>query len=251
MLNATADSNLKYAQNRHYQQVLEESDKSLIEAQIECEKTLKRIYHLVRQDKLIIKDDGTTEWKPIPKEERIFTDWGVDKIMQICSMYIVKEVLLSNFNEEQINRRMLKFCKAFNSNVFMKYEKYFNIPTIEQCKSILKKTISERVELKKFAMELIGKKDIDKEKIEKEIIEEYESKIEQELEKIKRNQLKINLKEYELIFTEIENLVEAVHYRAWKGKERESLRKHWNISELVGGREEKKGGFSLFPWRKR
>ena len=39
-----------------------------------------------------------------------------------------------------------------------------------------------------------------------------------------------------MIFTQLEALVEATHNRAWKGEERGSLRRHFNISEVIGGR---------------
>ena len=55
-----------------------------------------------------------------------------------------------------------------------------------------------------------------------------------------------------MIFTQLNALVEATHNRAWKGEERGSLRRHFNISEVIGGKSpipESKGGF--FGWGKR
>jgi len=55
-----------------------------------------------------------------------------------------------------------------------------------------------------------------------------------------------------MIFTQLNALVEATHNRAWKGEERGSLRRHFNISEVIGGKSpmpEKQGGF--FGWGKR
>ena len=52
-----------------------------------------------------------------------------------------------------------------------------------------------------------------------------------------------------MIFTQLKALVEATHNRAWKGEERGSLRRHFNISEVIGGRspmEQKRGG--IFGW---
>jgi len=69
-----------------------------------------------------------------------------------------------------------------------------------------------------------------------------------EIEKIKQEQTKLNLREFEMIFTQLKALVESTHNRAWKGEERGSLRRHFNISEVIGGGSpmpQKKSWFGL------
>ena len=84
---------------------------------------------------------------------------------------------------------------------------------------------------------------------DKKILKELEGRLDYEIEKIKQEQTKTNLREFEMIFTQITALVESTHNRAWKGEERGSLRRHFNISEVIGGKgqmPEKKGG--IFGW---
>ena len=222
-------------QTQQMQYHVEEQEKNLAEAQLECEKTMAKLYHLLRQDLLKPTEEGIMDWVAVDVKKRILTDEGVDKIMQVMQSYINKETLLSNFNEKQIKVRMLKFCLALNANLFMKYEIYFRVPTLEDCQTILKDRISDKIKMKKMAYEITDQ-DFDEEEIRKSILKELENQIEYELNKIKGEQIKINLREYELIFTQLEALVDATHNRAWKGEERGSLRRHFQISEVIGGK---------------
>jgi hypothetical protein len=232
---ASGQNNLLATQQKALQMQMEESEQTLAEAQLDCDRTLSKIYHLLKQDILKPNEEGILEWSEIPdKKKRVLTDEGVDKIMQILEGYICKEVLLSNFDDVTIKRRMLEFSLSFSGLMFMKYEIYYRIPTLDECQEILKKRIDERVNRKLSGFKMLSKK-YDKEKITEEIYNEYESKIEYELSKIRQEQIKLNLREFEMIFTQLKSLVEATHNRAWKGEERGSLRRHFNISEVIGG----------------
>ena len=230
------------AQNLQYQ--MEEVEKNLAEAQLDCEETLTKIYHLLKQDVLKPNAQGVLEWQPISdSKKRVLTGEGVDKLMQIMQSYINKETLLSNFDNKMIARRMLKFCLALNALLFMKYEIYFRSPSLKECQEILQSRIDENIKKRVMNLELLNK-EVDKEKIKEEVLEEIEPQIEYEIEKIKDDKKKLNLREFEMIFTQLEALVEATHNRAWKGEERGSLRRHFNISEVIGGKSpipEKKG----------
>ena len=129
---------------------------------------------------------------------------------------------------------MLRFCLALNANMFMKYEVYFRVPTLEECHVLLKERIKDKLKIKTISADVSGIT-LDVEATKKQILAEMEDRIEYELTKIKAEQTKINLREYELIFTQLEALVEATHNRAFRGEERGSLRRHFNISEVIGG----------------
>jgi hypothetical protein len=242
--NQANQGNLIHNQTRQLQYQMEEAEKNLADAQLDCEATLTRINHLLRQDKLIIVD-GVFDWKDIedPKK-RVLTDEGVERIMQVMQSYINKETLLSNFDEKTIARRMLEFCLAFSGLMFQKYEVFFRTPTLEECEYILNFRISEKIKIKKMSCNFSGNY-FDEDKVKKEILSEMENTIEYEIKKIKEERTKLNLREFEMMFTQMKALVEATHNRAWKGEERGSLRRHFNISEVIGGRAtmpEKKGG---------
>jgi len=241
----TQQGNLLANQSKQLQYQMEEVEKNLAEAQLDVEETLTKINHLLKQDKLKTNDQGMLEWQPIDDaKKRILTDEGVDKMMQIMQSYINKETLLSNFDDKMIARRMLEFSLSFSALIFLKYEIFFRSPSMLECKEILEERIKQKVEVKKMTA-TIFKKEFDEFQIEKEILEEIEPRMDYEIEKIKGEQTKINLREFEMLFSQLKALVESTHNRAWKGEERGSLRRHFNISEVIGGKAQmpqQKGG---------
>lgn len=236
---STQQGNLLANQNNQMQYQMEEAEQNLAEAQLDVTDTLTKINHLLKQDNLKINETTKVlEWVAIkdPKK-RVLTEEGVDKIMQVMQSYINKETLLSNFDEKTIARRMLDFSLAFSALIFMKYEIFFRTPTLEECKEILQERIDDKVKRKVIALELQNR-EIDEKKLRKEIVDELMERFEYEIKKIKEEQSKLNLREFEMIFTQLKALVESIHNRAWKGEERGSLRRHFNISEVIGGRSQ-------------
>ena len=250
--NASQQGALIANQSRQLQYQMEEGEKNLAEAQLDCNETLTKINHLLKQDVLKVNDGGVLDWEAIADEKkRVLTNEGVDKIMQVMQSYINKETLLSNFDEKTIARRMLQFSLSFSALVFLKYEIFFRSPTLMECKDILKERIKEKISNKEMTADILNK-EFDVAAVKKSILDEMEERMEYELNKIKLEKTKLNLREFEMIFTQLNALVEATHNRAWKGEERGSLRRHFNISEVIGGKSpipESKGGF--FGWGKR
>jgi len=171
--------------------------------------------------------------------------------MELMSFYVNKENLLSNFNEEQINGIMLRFRLAFSANILMRYKLYFRQPTFEECKAIFLLRIEDKRKLKLFAGEMAGVK-LDSKEIEENLLKEYENRIEQELAKIKEEKKKEMLSEFEMLFEQLSQLVFATLNRAWKGEERGSIRRHTNISEVIGNRpqQQKESGGMLSRWKR-
>jgi len=228
------------AQTQQMQYQMEDAEQNLAEAQLDVTDTLVKIHHLLRQDVLKPNKDknGKLEWIEITdKKKRVLTEEGVDKIMQVMQSYINKETLLSNFDDKMIMRRMLEFSLAFSGLIFMKYEIYFSTPSLEDCKEILQDRIDERIKKRVIANELQGFES-DEVLMRKEIVNELIGRFEYEIQKIKEEQTKLNLREFEMIFTQLKALVESTHNRAWKGEERGSLRRHFNISEVIGGNQQ-------------
>jgi len=239
--------NLASSQNRALQYQMEEAEQTLAEAQLDCDRTIDKINHLLKQDVYRMDEaKGIMDWFAIvDAKKRVLTEEGVDKIMQVIQSYINKETLLSNFDEKMIDRRMLEFALALSALLFMKYEVYFRVPTKEECYDILKLRIDEKMETKKMKCRLMS--EVFQEDYEKSLIlNDLRGREEYELDKIKREKVKLNLREFEMIFVQLKALVEATHNRAWKGEERGSLRRHFNISEVIGakpqGQERKKWG---------
>jgi len=240
------------------QYFVEEQEKSLAETQLEVQTIIRTIYHLLKQDILRPnKDkDGELDWFPIEDtKQKALTDWGVDRIMQVVNFYINKNILLSNFDEKQINRIMLRFCIELNDLILLKYQLLFRDPSFEECKEILQDRLDEKKKLRSFTMEILGKKVTreDEEIMEREILSEIEDRIESEIQKIKEEQRKEKLREYGLLMAQLEAIIYATYNRAWKGEERGSIRRHTNISEVLGTKplvsNANSGG--IFKWIKR
>jgi len=233
----TQQGNLLAAQSNQMQYQMEEAEQNLAEAQLDVTDTLTKINHLLKQDNLKINEETKVlEWVAIEdSKKRVLTEEGVDKIMQVIQSYINKETLLSNFDEKTIARRMLDFSLSFSALIFMKYEIFFRIPTLDECKVFLEERIKDKIKKKRISLELQNK-EVDEKKIRKVIVDELMERFEYEITKIKEEKTKLNLREFEMIFTQLKALVESIHNRAWKGEERGSLRRHFNISEIIGGR---------------
>ncbi|MCK5177853.1 MAG: hypothetical protein KAQ92_09075 [Candidatus Aenigmarchaeota archaeon] len=244
--NAVTSQAQQNAQNQYYMQ---EQETSMTEAQLDCKTTLLNLYHQLRQDAFQVGEEGGSEWCEIrDKKKRRLTDDGLNRIRELMSFYVNKENLLSNFNEDQINSIMLRFRLAFSANILMRYKLYFRQPSFEECKVIFKDRIGEKIKLKMFAGELAGI-ELEEEKVKKELLSEYEDKLEYEIRKIKEEKTKEMLSEFELLFEQLSQLVYATLNRAWKGEERGSIRRHTNISEVVGikpPQQTNQGG--LFKW---
>lgn len=233
------------------QYYMQEQEKNLAETQLDVETIISTIYHLIKQDISVPNEDGRMEWQPLKDQtQRALTDWGVDRIIQVVRFYVNKNTLLSNFDETQINRLMLRFCLELNDLILLKYEYIFRQPSFDECKAILKGRLEEHKKIKMYALEILGKK-IDEEEIKKEILSEIENRVEYEINKIKESERKSKLREYGLLFAQIEMMIFATLNRAWKGEERGSIRRHTNISEVIGNRPmgmKQEGG--MFKWMK-
>ncbi len=243
MAGATSQQGQVNAQTQYY---LQEQERGMAESQLECETTLTKLYHQLMQDIPIINNQGDIEWKSITDEKkRRLTDDGVYRIIELISFYVNKENLLSNFNEDQINGIMLRFRKAFSANILMRYKLYFRQPNFKECKEIFENRIKDKTTIKMFAGEMSGLK-LDETEERKKLLFEYEDRIEYELNKIKEEKKKEMLSEFELLFEQLSQLVYATLNRAWKGEERGSIRRHTNISEIIGARPQQQQEGGLF-----
>jgi len=129
--------------------------------------------------------------------------------------------------------------------ILLKYEFIFRVVSIDEASDILKTKYWKQVKREKLTCE-IGGKEFDEEATRKKIQLELVTRMEYELGKIQEEKRKVNLREFESLFTQMKHIVESTHNRAWKGEERGSLRRHLNISEVIGGgqqqQQSKRGG---------
>ena len=239
--------------NEAAQYYLEEKEKGIIDVQLEVDSIKSDVYHLLRQDKLCLnKETNQMDWAELEDlSQRTLSDWGVERLMQVINFYINKNTLLTNFDEKQINRLMLTFMKELNSLILLKYQLIFRTPTFEECKKIMMDKLADKKKLKMFTLEILGK-EVDEEQIGIDLLNEMESTIEKEMLKIKEEHRKEKLRDYGILVAQLEIMVYATLNRAWKGEERGSIRRHTQISELIGGKPNmnmnKSSGGGMFSW---
>ena len=131
----------------------------------------------------------------------------------------------------------------------LKYQQLFRESTFEECKTIIQNRLIEKQKIKEFANETLGLAS-DKEKIKRELLRELEGRIDNEIAKIRDSERKEKIKEYGLLLWEIEQAVYSTFFRALGGKERETLRRHAQFTEVraLQTDQQKQGG--MFSWLK-
>lgn len=232
------------------QYYLEEKEKGIIDVQLEVDSIKTDIYHLLKQDKIVFDEESQKiNYEVIDESKRTLTEWGVERLMQVIHFYINKNTLLTNFDAAQIQRIMLTFMREINDLVLLKYEYLFRQPTLKECKEILEEKIAYKKSIRRLTSEFLGK-EIDEEEVTKDIMKEFEQKIESEIQKIKEKKIEENIREYGLMIAQLEIIVYATLNRAFRGEERGSIRRHTQISELIGTKtplpHQSKGG--IFSW---
>ena len=219
---------------------LANQEKNLVQEQLSLADELETIEHLLRGDILKsvdVEGGGKVQDWVASKDSStiILTEHGVHLIMNTIMFYLNKNTLLSNYQEELINKKMEDFSNALSDAIFMEYEKVFNYPSFEDCKKILDERMERKTKLRMYAYEITGQK-VDEKTIKKGFIEEIENQIEREMTKIKEQIIKDKLKRFEIIIREVQDAVHSTYLRAWNGQERRTLRQHTQITEVVGNR---------------
>jgi hypothetical protein len=97
-------------------------NQDLVRWQLELESTLERVEHILRGDKPKMENGNLIFVPAIDESDKMFNDKGVADIMQILTMYLNKNTILSNYEDDIINTKILDFGKALSNYVFMKYE---------------------------------------------------------------------------------------------------------------------------------
>ena len=216
--------------------MLQEREKGMVSEQLDVTEILENIHNLL-QGNVLQKDERTGEltwFSPEDEDMIILSEHGINYIMGAVQWYLNKNTLLSNYDDEQINAKMEDLGNTINDDIFMEYDKMFLYPSLNSCKTELRKRIKAKVDVRKFALELMGKEANEKE-IEDVILKEMEERIIKEMEVIKEQKMKNKLKRFESLIRFIQDTIHSAYQRAWKGQERTTLRQHIHISENKGG----------------
>lgn len=112
----------------------DEGEENLIRWQLNIEEELERIEHLLR--KHVPKYDEKTKkvfFVPPPEEEQLFNETGINEILNLLHWYLNKNILLSNFKEEDIKMRCFQFHNYLTDFIFNNYQR-FGLNTSEKIK---------------------------------------------------------------------------------------------------------------------
>lgn len=208
----------------------------IIKEQLSLGEELEVIDHLIQSHTLEYDSKQNKEvWKaPTDEDFIIFSDYGVHLFRQIISAYLNKNTLLSNYQPEIINTKMLDIATTINDEVLLSYEKIFYKPTIERCEKEITRDIDEKLKIKKMAMETLGLA-YDEGMEKAKVIKEMEYQLEKRILNIRQKLFKDKLKKFSVILRLIQDIIHSTYNRAELGQERRSLRQHMQVTETTGG----------------
>jgi len=248
---ARLESNKDSLARQQQEVFMQKEDVSMVKEQLDLTDQLTRMDYLLKGYSLQPDKQGNLVWSaPTDSSMEVFSDYGIQLIMNTVSFYLNKNTLLSNYKEEEIKQKMLEFTKELIWAIFMNYEKVFKYPSVKECIDHMKRRLKRRAEVTAYAHKLKGI-EADEDAIYKLKVIEIEDKIEEEIEKIRQNLIKEKLKRFPLLCRVIQDTVHSTYQRAWNGQERASIRQHMTISETKGNvtaQPPKSGG--LFSWGK-
>ena len=106
---------------------------NLIKWQLELDSILERVEHILRGDKPKMINGNMIFVTPDNEDEKIFNDSGVAEIMRVLTMYLNRNTILSNYDEETILWKVLDFGYDISDLIFLKYE-MMGLDTLEKRK---------------------------------------------------------------------------------------------------------------------
>lgn len=107
-------------------------DENLIKWQLDLSELMERAEHILRGDTLKYVDGHQIWVRPDNEDEQILNDLGIQEVMRILSMYINRNTVLSNYDEDTINVKVYDFGKELSNLFFMKYEVFGWNPDIQE-----------------------------------------------------------------------------------------------------------------------
>jgi len=171
-------------------------NENLIKFQLELNDILERAEHILRQDQVQIENGNMIWVGNQEKEEIVFTEYAVQEIMRVLSMYINRNTILSDYEPKEIDDKIFDFGCELNDLIFMKYEDFFNYVRpldYAQAFGFLK-------------------------------LDDVPDDLFEEIEKAVAEDLLPKKKLYPIITRELIDLVHSAYKRALYGAERDSLR---------------------------
>ena len=98
-----------------------QDEDNLIKWQLEVNDIIDTLYHLLRGDSIKI-EKGNRVWKDCAKDQMPLSEEGVQNVLREVYNYIQKNLLLSNYDKEQIDMRVFTFGDYFADMIMDSYE---------------------------------------------------------------------------------------------------------------------------------
>jgi hypothetical protein len=194
------------------------SDENLIRWQLDLKEDMDRIYHLLKGHEIREDDKGNIEFvDPEDEDLKPFNEFGIKMIMNIMSFYLNRNTLLSNYDEETINWKVLDFGNDLADLIHNRYEQM--MITIDVPKRIKDLTGKDATKLPNGKY-VVDYRCEDGKITYSEIGESISKLIDTEVQQ----HLFQKIKFFPMIHRELVDAVHSAYLRALKGGERESLR---------------------------
>lgn len=101
-----------------------EQDANLVKWQLDIGEELERIEHLLRKQVPKYDEDGNKYFEDPKEEDQLFNNEGVNEVLGILTNYINKNIILSNFDEDEVKVRVKQFSRTFSNFIFLNYQKF-------------------------------------------------------------------------------------------------------------------------------
>lgn len=102
----------------------EENYDNLIKWQLDIKEELVRIEHLLRKHVPKMDEHGNTYYEDPTPENQILNEVGINEIMNLLAWYLNKNIILSNFSEEDIMLRCEQFHTHLTDFIFNNYQRF-------------------------------------------------------------------------------------------------------------------------------
>jgi len=108
-------------------------NENIIQWQLDLQEQLDNIGHSLRGHVIGTSEDGVPCWKePEDKTDVIFTEYAVQEILRYLVQYLNKNTILSNYDEETINKKVYDAGNELVDLIFLRYEKMFYVTPKEE-----------------------------------------------------------------------------------------------------------------------
>ena len=180
---------------------------NLVEFQLNVDKMLEAIHHILSGEILRIRDEFEVWEEPDDDRMKVLSPYGVYQIMNLLRLYVNTNTLLSYYKEEQIKDKMHGFAIELMDLMFCGYEKFFYYPAPED----LYEKYLPIVKKEKYAI--------------------TEEELYYKCLQWSGDELQSKSRHFPVILKAICDVVNSAYNRALNGEERESLRKQMHISQ--------------------